>query len=159
MKLRELKTVAYETWSFLHELEDAILQPENFKTEIRRYGDLRCKATWEKAYVALEAATLEYPSLENWQMVQMCFCRPDRAELIDYNNQVLGALLQFPDGLERIKAGLDRLYYQPSEPGDQQDALHLIQRLSELHQVQSWFQESSTIASLATEVRNMMNRG
>lgn len=128
MKLQDLKTVTYETWSFLHELEDAVLQPENFKAEIRQYGDLRCKSTWETAYVALEAATLEYPALENWQMVQMCFCRPDRAELVDYKDQVLGAFLQFPDGWERIKDGLARLYYQPSEASDQQDVLQLMER-------------------------------
>ena len=119
----------------MHELEDTVLQPENFKTEIRRYGDLRCKSTWEKAYVALEAMTLEYPALENWQMVQMCFCRPDRAELINYNDQVLEAFLQFPDGLERIKDGLERLYYHPNEPGDQQDALQLVQRLTDLYRL------------------------
>ncbi|MBT9317515.1 hypothetical protein [Leptothoe spongobia] len=137
MKLQDLKTVTYETWSFLHELEDAVLQPDNFKAEIRQYGDLRCKLTWEKAYVALEAATLEYPALENWQMVQMCFCRPDRAELIDYNDQVLGAFLQFPDGLERIQNGLEWLYYRPSELNDQQDARQLVQRLTDLHKVQT----------------------
>lgn len=149
MKLQALKTVTYETWSFLHELEDAVLQPENFQAEIRQYGDLRCKSTWEKAYVALEAATLEYPALENWQVVQMCFCRPDRVELIDYNDQVLGAFLQFSDGLERIKDGLERLYYQPSEPGDQRDVLQLVQRLTDLHQVQARFQESNQAVSLS----------
>lgn len=142
MKLSELKVVTYETWSFLHELEDAVLQPENFKSEIRQYGDLRCKSTWEQAYVALEAATLKYPALENWQMIQMCFCRPDRAELINYNDQVLEAFLQFPDGLERIKDGLERLYYQPSESIDQEDALQLIKRLFNSYRVQAYLSDS-----------------
>lgn len=46
MKLAELKQRVYESWECLSSYNSAVIQPENFKLEVRRYGDLRCKTTW-----------------------------------------------------------------------------------------------------------------
>ena len=57
MGLKELKEEVYESWECLSKYKGAIIQPENFKSEVRTYGDLRCRATWEKAYAVFYAKT------------------------------------------------------------------------------------------------------
>jgi hypothetical protein len=68
MKLTALKTKTYETWQTLYEVQEAYVQvslPQQdpvFKQEVRSYGDLRRKVTWERAFTSL-LAKLIYDSL------------------------------------------------------------------------------------------------
>jgi hypothetical protein len=157
MKLRELKQFTYNSWEFLHWLEGAVVQPETFKSEVCRYGDLRRKATWEKAFAAFEAAAIEYPALENGQAIQLCFCHPQEPEIIEYNDLILLEFLKFPDAIDRIENGLERLYYQPIAPIDRQDALDFLKRLAQWEELGDRFSVSNWVAienELSVKSRN-----
>lgn len=130
MKLNELKKASYRAWAFMQELEEIVVQPENFRQETRQYGDLRRRTTWEKIYAAFQAAVIANPVLEDSGMIQVYFCHPTSPELVQYNDLVLEEFLKYPTALERIKEGLEQLYYQPSEPEDQQDAMQFLERIS-----------------------------
>jgi hypothetical protein len=50
MRLQELKQQVYQAWECLSTFNLAVVQPENFKEEVRQqFGDLRRKETWVKA--------------------------------------------------------------------------------------------------------------
>ncbi|MEM8642675.1 MAG: hypothetical protein AAGG51_28235 [Cyanobacteria bacterium P01_G01_bin.54] len=55
MKLQQLKAQTQETWDKVIQLNSAIALPNSFKAEIRHFGDLRRKATWELAYCHFHA--------------------------------------------------------------------------------------------------------
>jgi hypothetical protein len=130
MKLQQLKHAAYRAWEFMQSLEEITVQPEIFKQEARKYGDLRRRSTWEKVYTVFQAAVIANPVLENCGMIQVYFCHATSPELVEYNDQVLEEYLKYPGALERIRDGLDQLYYQPTEPQDQVDAVNFLKRLS-----------------------------
>jgi hypothetical protein len=135
MKLKTLKQIVWQTWHQHHKLERAIAVPETFKPEMRRYGDLRRRATWEAAYAALQAAIIDNPVLEPGMAIQIYFTQPEEPQLVEYNDQVLSAYLQFPHALEAIRDGLEQLFYQPCDPEDREDAIAFIQRLRGLPQI------------------------
>jgi hypothetical protein len=135
MKITELKKIVRETWERMHWLEGAIAQPNSFKTEMRGYGDLRRRATWEKAYIYLQAEIISKPVLERGHMIQLYFVHPEAQELVEYNDQVLDAYLQYGHSLESIRDGLEQLWFYASEPEDREDAIAFIKRLSGLPQL------------------------
>lgn len=45
MKLKDLKKRVYRVWECLSDFNDALIQPENFKSEVRYFGDLRRQST------------------------------------------------------------------------------------------------------------------
>jgi len=47
MKLSELKQRVYSAWECLSDFNDALIQQENFLQEVRAFGDLRRKLTWQ----------------------------------------------------------------------------------------------------------------
>jgi hypothetical protein len=130
MKLKELKVASYQAWELVQRLEDIVIQPENFWKEVRGYGDLRRRATWEKIYAVFQASVIANPVLENCGMIQIYFCHPTSPELVCYNDLVLEEFLKYPTALNRIKDGLEQLYYQPTEPEDQQDAVYFLKRIA-----------------------------
>jgi hypothetical protein len=134
MKLNDLKRLTYETWEFMHRMQDAIAVSE-FQAEVRRCGDRRCKATWEKAYAQFQAIVMDNRATESRFMLQWFFVRPEDPEIIEYNDLLLETYLQLPDAIERIKIGLEDLYWQPTESEDQADAIAFIKRLSGLPQL------------------------
>jgi hypothetical protein len=130
MKLKELKSASYRAWELVQRLEDTVIQPKNFWKEVHGYGDLRCRATWEKIYAVFQASVIANPVLENCGMIQIYFCHPTSPELVCYNDLVLEEFLKYPTALDRIKDGLEQLYYQPAEPEDQQDAVYFLKRIA-----------------------------
>ncbi len=74
MKLKQLKQEAIELWKILNEVDGTALALDQFRQDIRQYGklngkaDLRCRATWERTCIAMEAASM-LKSLENTDLV------------------------------------------------------------------------------------------
>ncbi len=128
MKLAQLKQQAHESWETLNLIDGAIPSPDQFRQEMRQYGDLRCKVTWEQACIDLEAKWIVY-GLENWALVRY-FQKPDTIIGQQFNHQVLNVVLSYPRILEQIKQGLECLYYSPNAVDDRAIAVAFLQRLS-----------------------------
>jgi hypothetical protein len=93
----------------LHRFTQTVIQPENFKQEIRTYGDLRYKATWQKAFAVLEARNIWEANSYNKDLITTQFhydpSRWDwelRYEVIDQFLAIPGARDCLIDGLEQI---------------------------------------------------------
>lgn len=138
MKLQELKEEALSSWELINRLYGTVCTEQLFKADMRKYGDLRRKATWERACIALEAHWV-LKGLENRYIVDY-FCHPDTPIGMAYNQEVLDVLLTFPTAIEQIKNGLERLYYDPRGAGDRQDAENFLKRLSSYEELRTHLQ-------------------
>ena len=129
MKLQELKQEILKTWETVYQISGTLPTTE-FKAEIRKYGDLRKKQTWINALASLTVTTLMHSGMDGRGVLQLFFCHPCDRVLAEYNDAILDAFLASPDGLAAVKYGLEMLYYQPTQPGDRQDALDFLKRIS-----------------------------
>ena len=113
MKLPELKRRTRETWDTLNSWKDeGVLQPENFKSEVKSFGDRRRKDTWAKALCRFRAMLAYKSCLDSWALLTITFnFRPERWDY-EYRHQILDDFLMYPDALEIIKGGLEDLYSQ-----------------------------------------------
>jgi hypothetical protein len=137
LKLQQLKEEAYSSWETLNMLDGATLTPGQFKADIRRYGngrDLRRKEVWLRACIQLEALWL-LKGIENRDMVRHLL-DPDTEISKAYNAEVLEAILQYPSGIEQIRNGLERLYYQPVRSSDMSVAVEFLNRIAQVQSVE-----------------------
>jgi hypothetical protein len=139
LTLKQLKQEAVELWEVLNEVDGTDSAPDQFRQDIRQYGkldgkaDLRCRVTWERACIAMEAASM-LKSLENTDLV-LYLHHPDTPFGIAYRDQILEAVLSHKTGLLQIKNGLERLYRQPVEATDRQNAIEFFSYLAQTHEV------------------------
>lgn len=122
--MQDLKDAAYGCWKLLHVGHSAVPQPELFKPEVRRLGDLRFKATWEKAYCYFKARALEMCCLNAYELITVQFNlrfteNDPKAYLLP---QALDEFLGMPEGLELIKTGLEQIFGPGSTTQDREDA-------------------------------------
>lgn len=85
-----------------------------FRSEMHRYGDLRRRATWEKAAIQLTAQGLAQGLLEAYQVIGY-MVSPDYMNCPirqQYGSQLLDAMFQFPEIVELIRQGLEQVYTQ-----------------------------------------------
>jgi len=113
MQLAALKAKTYETWQTLYEVESAFVQLSTptqdvvFKQEIRGYGDLRRKATWEKAFTSLLAKLLYDHNDDERTLVLLHFLEyPQQEGFADLRPLLLDQFLMFPYGFECVLNGL-----------------------------------------------------
>ena len=110
MKLTELKEKVYEHWEIRYQIRRAIIQPENFKPEIRQYGDLRHKATWVKAFCRLKALNIFESCLDAYELITTQFnIFPEEPEY-PYRHQIFQEFLAIPESLDLLKAGFEDLF-------------------------------------------------
>lgn len=126
MNLPELKHRTYAYWQELYTANDAMIDPTQFKPEIRNIGDLRFKRTWQRALARFMALVYIDTCLEAWQLIvhELNFTK----NRWDYGLRflILEEIVQHPDGLALLQAGLNQLY----APDNQHDATEHEQRLS-----------------------------
>ncbi|HBL11353.1 MAG TPA: hypothetical protein DD379_08080 [Cyanobacteria bacterium UBA11162] len=122
MKITELKDQVYQCWTDLSNFKGAVIQPENFKQEVRQYGDLRRKSTWEKAYAAFWAKNCYDSCLDAWTLIRYSFnFTLDRWDY-EYRYQIIEEFLQIPGAIELIQLGLEQLLSQPFTQHDRRQA-------------------------------------
>lgn len=110
MKLGELKERVYEVWQDLITFNGALVQPENFKPEVRTFGDLRYKKTWQKAYASFAArSTWDSGITENTTICYVFNFTPKRWDY-ELRHQILGEYLAIPGAREFIIRGLEQIY-------------------------------------------------
>jgi len=128
MKLAQLKEAAYRSWDAWNLIDGTELSAQPFTTEMRHYGDLRRKATWEQACIDLESKWLVH-GLDNTDLIRY-FQQPDTPIGKAFNNQVLDAVLTHASALEQLKNGLETLYNSPISADDRSIAVQFLKRIS-----------------------------
>lgn len=109
MKLNELKQKVYTAWEFLSGYRGCIIQPENFKLEVRQFGDLRRKDTWIKALARFEALNASHDCLDAYNLILQTFnFTPNRWDY-EFRYVIFDEFLMIPGGLELIQLGLEQL--------------------------------------------------
>ncbi|MBE9070356.1 hypothetical protein IQ260_27305 [Leptolyngbya cf. ectocarpi LEGE 11479] len=122
MKLPELKQKVWKAWSFLNEWKGQVLQPENYTSEIKRFGDRRYKKTWVKALAYFKAVSAYENCLDAYMLILHTFnFTPDRWDY-EYRHEILDAFLMYPDGMEIIKQGLEQLFSKDFSPQEREEA-------------------------------------
>jgi hypothetical protein len=150
LQLQRLRQEVYATWQWLqnsqvgHSFISGVvpLSPENvslsyedasFKDSIRqRYGDLRCRQTWEQAAIDLTARRISKCHLEPHQIVGYltssdyfhCTIRKH------YGEPLIEAMLQFPENLEVLQDGLEHLYHVSNDAADREIVLKFTRKIT-----------------------------
>ncbi|MFE4108527.1 hypothetical protein [Almyronema epifaneia] len=130
LSLPELKQEAYLQWETLL-LERGVYNPcplsfnvgeakgerlpytnSAFRDEMRRYGDLRRRDTWEKAAIQLTAQGVAQGLLEAYQVIGYIVSPsymncPIRQH---YGERLIEAMFQFPEIIDLIRQGLEQVY-------------------------------------------------
>ena len=116
MKFAALKAKTYETWQTLYAVEEAFVQVSSpvqdtvFKQEMRGYGDLRRKSTWEKAFTSLLAKLLYDHNDDDRTLVLLHFLEYPQVEgFADLRPLLLEQFLMFPYGFECLLKGLQAI--------------------------------------------------
>jgi hypothetical protein len=115
MKINELKAKAYDRWVTINEFKQCLIQPKNFKVEVRkRFGDMRRKDTWIKACSHFWAQVLDACwDIQNTELITLFFNFKETDPEYEIRHEIFEAFMQFPDSLERIRNGLERLLGEP----------------------------------------------
>ncbi len=125
MKLSIIKQKVYHAWECLSTYNSALVQSENFKSDVRYYGDLRRKKTWEKALVAFIAQNMFDSNLDNYNLILWQFnFTPDRWDY-EFRNQILEEFLALPGGLDCLVNGLEQIF-QSNDLEDKEKASGLL---------------------------------
>lgn len=128
MKLSIIKQKVYHAWECLSTYNSALVQSENFKSDVRYYGDLRRKKTWEKALVAFIAQNMFDSNLDNYNLILWQFnFTPDRWDY-EFRNQILEEFLALPGGLDCLVNGLEQIF-QSNDLEDKEKASGLLTRV------------------------------
>lgn len=132
MKLQELKEETLGWWRHITEMRSFEPIVADFKTDVRKFGDLRYKSTWIKAHGAYFVEGV-MQSMEGWNGIRDClWC--DHPSTKEYFDDILEAFLQHPDGLEFLRTGLEQLYAL-NGPGDREIAFKTVERLFSIQPV------------------------
>lgn len=131
MKLSELKQETYEAWERLSSYHSALVQPEHFKPDVKVYGDLRYKATWQKAYAAFVARNIFDANTDNRSLITIqLHYTPERWDW-DLRHQILDQFLAIPGGLDCIINGLEQILRYPIDQEEQDIAYGVFELVQE----------------------------
>jgi hypothetical protein len=111
MKLVHLKRLTHDFWIDVLTIRCVVINPDSFKTELRsQFGDLRLRATWEKALARYYAQIIHDACLDacNLILYGLNFNPGDR--LYPYRHAIFEEFLAFSDGLDMIKLGLEDIF-------------------------------------------------
>jgi hypothetical protein len=111
MKLQALKQKALSLWKDIAEIDQVVLQPEHFKAEVKTIGDLRRKATWERAIARFEARIFHDCCLDAYNLIvhSLNFGTEGRWDYF-LKDLIIEEFLSYPDGLDMIRIGLEDLF-------------------------------------------------
>lgn len=131
MKLSELKQKVYRSWEFLSSFKGQLLNPGNFKPEVRIFGDLRRKDTWIKALARFEAILAYQSCLDASSLLLYSFnFTPDRWDY-EYRHQIFEEFLMYGNALDLINLGLEQLHQYPYTEDDRREAHGFFDLVSE----------------------------
>lgn len=133
MKLKDLKERTFQEWQRYGWYKQVLIQPETFKPEIRRrFGDMRRRDTWERAYCHYRALNAQIGLLDAYTLILETFnYQPDDADYA-YRRRIFEEFLTLPDGLELIRLGLEQLFSIDFTPEERQEAYGFFELVSEI---------------------------
>lgn len=114
MKMSQLKTRTRDIWLLLHECEDAVPQPENFKSEVRTFGDLRCKDTWRSALANFWALCIAHSVLDPVALVTFYLNPVPEDWTWEVRCETFEAFVRIPGGLDAVREGLTCVLGRPT---------------------------------------------
>lgn len=121
MRLKELKEKVYSIWELVHTSKRTLIQPENFKPEIRTYGDLRRKVTWEKALAVLWAKAMWSTNSDNFTLVTVMLNPSSGGWEYEYRYSIFEQFIAIPGAIECIKNGLEQIFDYYDDPSEAQE--------------------------------------
>ncbi|HAG81236.1 MAG TPA: hypothetical protein DCL61_08695 [Cyanobacteria bacterium UBA12227] len=110
MQLNELKQQVYELWKCVCKFNGAIVQPENFKPEVRTYGDLRRRSTWEKAYAVFFAKLNWDSDISGHTAICYVFNFSPNQWNYKIRYEIIEQFLAIPGAMEFIIRGLEDIF-------------------------------------------------
>lgn len=111
MNFASLKQLTYDFWLDVLHIRRVVIDPSQFKIELRnQFGDLRLRATWEKALARYYAQIIHDACLDacNLILYGLNFNPGDR--LYPYRHAIFEEFLAFSDGLDMLKLGLEDIF-------------------------------------------------
>ena len=124
MRMQNLKAKTYTAWECLSTFNGALVQTENFKPEVRRIGDMRYKATWERAYAQFTAKNIMDCFEGCYSLITFHLNpsagTPGEQELLGL---VLDEFLATEEGLDLIREGLEQIFGD-SYYADEKESAH-----------------------------------
>lgn len=122
MKLLELRQKVHEAWERLNSFKGILVQAEQFKVEMKQFGDLRRKDTWSKALARFEAFNIYKSCLDAYCLILNDFnFTPDRWDY-EFRYQIVDEFLMMPDGIDMIRLGLEQLFSSTFTPQEREEA-------------------------------------
>lgn len=112
MKLQELKAQTRELWNYSHKSHGAIAIAADFKPEMRHFGDLRYKKTWQRAYCHFYARQIHDCCLDAFT-VPLSLSLPEDDWRYPYRETIFDEFMKLPGGLELLREGLEQLFIDP----------------------------------------------
>ena len=132
MKLPFLKAKTRELWNYSHKTHSAIVIDAHFKPEMRHYGDLRRKVTWEQAYCHFYARYIYDCCLDAYTVV-FGLSISEEDWRYPYRELIFAEYLKLPESLELLRLGLEQIFIDPDDytPQEREEAygvLGLVQK-------------------------------
>lgn len=113
MQLEELKAHTYECWKDLSDFNGALIQSENFETEVQQFGNLADSKTWQQAYAAFWARNIFDANSDNRTLITTFLnYTPDKWDY-ELRHQVLEQFLAIPGAMDCIQNGLEQILGNP----------------------------------------------
>ena len=130
MKLPELKAKTWEIWLMLQQFTGVVVQPENFRSEVRFFGDLRCRDTWKQALGNFWALTIARSVLEPVALVTFYLNPPIEDWTWEVRYETFEAFVRIPGGLDAIREGLTLIWGQstPTSGDNINDIFKLVEQ-------------------------------
>lgn len=147
LRLKELKAKVYSIWEQVHTSQGALIQTQNFKSEMQSFGDLRCKQTWEKALAVFTAQVYWATNLDNTTLIKVMFNFQPQKWNYPYRYQIFEEFIAIPGAFDALEDGLEQIfgYYEPTVAKEKSRAF--------LELVQGESTASGTIATGTAEFR------
>ena len=121
MKMQALKQRVWKIWSKLNSFRgELVAVPQSYVAEIKSFGDRRYKKTWVKALARLQAIYLHRNCLDAWMLITENFNFTSDRWDYEFRYEILDEFLQYSDGLELIKTGLEQIFTSTDFTADEQ---------------------------------------
>jgi hypothetical protein len=131
VKLSELKQRVYSAWECLSDFNDALIQQENFLQEVRAFGDLRRKLTWQKAYCSFWARNIFDSNSDNRSLITVFFNYTPAQWDWELRHEIIDQFLTISGGLDCIINGLEQIFNYPINKEEEETALGVLKLVQE----------------------------
>jgi hypothetical protein len=131
VKLDELKQKVYSAWECLSDFNDALIQPENFLQEVRAFGDLRRKSTWQKAYCSFWARNIFDSNSDNRSLITVFFNYTPAQWDWELRHEIIDQFLAIPGGADCIINGLEQIFNYPIDKKEEEIACGVLSLVQE----------------------------